>query len=197
MTSLADARKAVECGADAVGFIFYRKSPRYIEPEAAGVISRDLPFHVLRFAVTVNATPEERAQIEEAVAPDRWQFHGDESPDDCAAMAPRRVVKAVGLPLPDGSPGPHDFPVSGILLDRRSACYGGTGEVIDWQDAAAWCRSSRVPTILSGGLTPENVSEAIAIVQPDGIDVCSGVEQEKGVKDHQRLREFIAACRQH
>lgn len=193
MTQQRDADYALELGVDALGFIFYPKSPRHISIADAARIAQNLPPFVTRVAVTVNATDEEMEQIRQAGCFDCIQLHGDETPARCQELAPQRLVKAVGLPLKDESI-LGSYPVQGLLLDKASVKRGGTGETIDWNAAAKLRESLGLPIILSGGLNPENVQKAVEIVQPYGIDVCSGIECEPGKKDHQKMKEFIQQC---
>lgn len=197
MTNLEDARAACELGADAVGFIFYPKSPRYISPAEAAEISAGLPSEVLRFAVTVNMSVEEVEKVEEIFRPDRWQLHGHESAEHCQSLQPRALIKAFGLPMETDPDLLRDYPVEGFLLDKASPRYGGTGETIDWPEAAALVRGQQRPVLLSGGLNPDNVVQAIKIVEPYGVDVCSGVESSPGKKDHRKMKEFIELCKRH
>ena len=193
ITRLQDAELALELGVDALGFIFYPKSPRYIEVSAAAEIASALPPFVTRVAVTVNATDTEIAKLNDSGCFDCIQLHGDESVERCQALAPRKLIKAVGVPLASET-NLGDFPVSAVLLDKASVRRGGTGETIDWNQAASIRESLKTPVILSGGLNQENVRKAVEIVQPYGIDVCSGIEKEPGVKDHQKMKEFIQQC---
>ncbi|MEO0452809.1 MAG: phosphoribosylanthranilate isomerase [Verrucomicrobiota bacterium] len=201
MTNLEDAQAAADFGANAVGFIFYPKSPRYLSLEAACDISRQLPQGVLTFSVTVNASDEEIRQIDRELKPDRFQLHGHESVEAVHALKvnEEQLIKAVGIPYPDDFPALNEFPVGAFLLDKASSKYGGTGEVIDWKVAQSLnhaLASYSKPIILSGGLTPDNVVQAIEIVQPYGVDVCSGVESRPGRKDHKKMRDWIQRCQQ-
>ncbi len=194
MTNVEDALLATELGADAVGFILYSKSPRYIQAAEAAKIAKCLPEHVLKFCVTVGACLEEVAEIEKVWCPDVWQLHGQESPELVAAMAPRRCVKALGLPW-SAVYEPASYAVDMFLLDKASAAYGGTGEIFDWNLALDLKKVLNRSIILSGGLRPNNVVEALRKVQPYGVDVCSGVEASAGKKDVGKLKEFINLCR--
>ncbi len=194
ITQLEDALYAVELGVDALGFIFYPKSPRFVDLAAATHIAAQLPPFVTRVAVTVNASDEEVKALRESQAFDVIQLHGDETPQRCRELAPARLMKAVGVPLAENIQ-LADYPVNAVLLDKASVKRGGTGEVIDWDLAAEIRRSLNLPVVLSGGLNPENVQKAVEIVQPYGIDVCSGIERAPGKKDHQKMQEFIKQCR--
>jgi len=197
ITSAADAAAAAEAGADALGFILYPKSKRCVAPEKIRALVENLPPYVQRVAVTVNAGPEEIAAMEKLAAFDVWQLHGDETPEAVRALRPRRLVKALHLPLSAAQPPAEAYAVDALLLDTPSPEYGGTGKTFDWKLAAEFRARASKPVILSGGLTPENVAEAIRVVQPYAVDVSSGVEAGgvAGKKDHAKLRDFIQACK--
>jgi phosphoribosylanthranilate isomerase len=195
ITNLTDARAAVAEGAGALGFNFYRRSPRFVEPAAAREIIEQLPREVLCVGVFVN---EERAAVERVVAESgvaAAQLHGDESPTYCGSLAGVRLIKALRVGddfVPEQA---LEYRVEAILLDSFSAsARGGTGRVFDWSLA----RRTRelVPRLfLAGGLTPENVGRAIKTVEPYAVDVCSGIEREPGRKSLERMKEFFAAAR--
>jgi len=187
ITNLEDARAAVELGADALGFNFYRKSPRYIEPERARVLIEGLPPLVATVGVFVDELrPEQVVKIARATGLGTVQWHGSESPDYTRQIRPLPVFKAFGV-------GPRleldrisAFPVQAFLLDTAGgALPGGTGKALDWDLTLAAKRLGSV--ILAGGLTPDNVYEAICQGRPYGIDVCSGIEREPGRKDHRKM----------
>jgi phosphoribosylanthranilate isomerase len=196
ITNLDDARAAVEAGADALGFNFYPRSPRYIEPEEARAIIERLPPFVVPVGVFVNADLDGIAHVVAHARLAVVQLHGDEPPAFCEQVATRwRVIKAVRVG-PDFRP--QDLvgsPAHAILLDV--ACpgiYGGTGKSFDW--AIAQRAAHYAPTlILAGGLSPENVAEAIRCVRPYAVDVCTGVEVSPGKKDPERMRAFVAAAK--
>jgi phosphoribosylanthranilate isomerase len=195
ITNLDDARAAIEAGADALGFILYEKSKRFIPIERALEIVEALPPFVTTVAVTVDAVREftnlaYRKQLKQFNVA---QLHGHESPAHCRAVAKYLpVIKA--LPA-DTRENPSDFPVSTFLLDTPSPEHGGTGRTFDWDLAVAFKKRTAKPVILSGGLNPENVAEAIRVVQPYAVDVSSGVESAPGRKDHAKLRDFIRQCK--
>jgi phosphoribosylanthranilate isomerase len=197
ITNREDAEAAVAAGADALGFILYEKSKRFIPIERAIEIVEALPPFVQTVAVTVNATKEFtnlgwRKQLKNfGVA----QLHGQETPIH---------VKAVGKYLPvikvfpadqAAAMTPESYWVSAFLLDTPSKEHGGTGHVFDWNLAVEFKKRITKPLILSGGLNPENVAKAIETVQPYAVDVSSGVEASPGRKDHARLRDFIQICK--
>lgn len=196
ITNLADALAAIEAGADALGFNFYRRSPRYVEPERARQIIARLPQFVLSVGVFVNEeTPGavERAAGEAGVA--AVQLHGDESPEFCASLAGLRVIKALRVGEEFAPAEAARYHAEAILLDSFSAkARGGTGVTFDWSLA---CRTRElVPRLyLAGGLTLENVAAAVAAVRPFAVDVCSGVESHPGRKDFARLKSFVVAAR--
>jgi phosphoribosylanthranilate isomerase len=196
ITNQADALAACAAGADALGFNFYPRSPRYIEPDAAHEIIARLPSSVLTVGVFVNAgAPEELARLATRAGVAAVQLHGDETPAYCAALAEWQVIKALRVG-PEFTPEQATcYPAHAILLDAYSAhAHGGTGQVFDWAHA----RRTRelVPRLfLAGGLTPENVVAAVAAVEPYAIDVCSGVESMPGRKDLAKLRAFMEAAR--
>ena len=193
VTNLPDALAAVEAGAGALGFNFYARSPRYVEPAAARRIIAHLPPGVLTVGVFVNEDePAHVAHRAAAAGVAAVQLHGDESPTYCAALT-LPVIKALRVG-PDFVPEQAmHYGAHAILLDAHSPqAFGGTGRVFDWSHA----RRTRelVPRLfLAGGLTPENVGAAIAAVEPFAVDVCSGIEAAPGRKDLDKLRAFLAA----
>ena len=189
ITRLADAVAAVDAGADAVGFIFHRGSPRYIRPEDAGAIAAALPPFVSTVGVFVDVEHSEASGTMRVAGLDVAQFHGDEDASYCS-MFPR-VIKALRVKGPEVLERLSEYScVSAFLLDAYSPdAHGGTGEVFDWLIAAKATATHRV--ILAGGLTPDNIAEAVQRVRPYAVDVSSGVETAPGLKDHALVREFI------
>jgi len=194
ITNLADAQAAVEAGADALGFIFYQKSPRCMTLPAAAKISKRLPPFVLRVGVFVNAAEELITRAIGECGLGLLQFHGDETPEFCLrfglmSMKAFRIRDAESLKeLPK-------YPTEAWLLDAYSAeNLGGTGEKFNW-DLAVEAQKFGKPVFLAGGLTPENVAAAMHQVRPFGVDVSSGVETSPGKKDHAKVRAFIANVR--
>ncbi|PTY00923.1 phosphoribosylanthranilate isomerase [Verrucomicrobia bacterium LW23] len=196
ITRPEDAAVAVESGADAVGFILYPRSPRYVDPQRAWAIARELPPFVTRVAVCVNLSICDIIRIERVAPFDAWQLHGDEEPDVAQALLPRRIIKVFRLGEGD-APDVAEWQgnSSAFLLDTPGPGYGGTGRTFDWQSAADFRATSPRPVILSGGLGPHNAAEAIRTVQPYAVDVSSGVEEVPGRKDHAKVRDFVAACK--
>jgi len=191
ITDLADALLAVQCGADAVGFIFYNKSPRFVSTRRVKEIVSALPPFVNRVGVFVNESADRVNRAADACRLDYVQLHGDESPAYCKKMN-RKVIKAVRLKDSRSLAGLRAYRVSGFLLDAYSeAGQGGTGQPCDWtlaRDAKKYG-----PVILAGGLNPGNVVDAILRVRPYGIDVCSGVEKSPGKKSPAKIRAFFHA----
>ena len=192
ITRPEDADLAARLGAAWVGFIFWPRSPRFVEPAAAAAILGGLPPHVGGVGVFVDQPVDEVNAVADEVGLAAVQLHGQESPATCRACR-RRVVKAVRLPG-DGAGDDPDAVWSGatILVDAFDPVrMGGTGRRVDWTRAARLARRRRL--MLSGGLRAENVADAVRQVAPYGLDVSSGVESEPGVKDPHRLRAFFAA----
>jgi phosphoribosylanthranilate isomerase len=201
VTNPADAELAAGLGAWAIGMIFYADSPRRCSPAHAQQIAAALRRRVALCGVYVNATLEEIEGGCEELGLDLVQLHGDEGPAFCAEVARRtgaRVIKAVQVEGPGDVRDVERFHVDFHLLDARShrpgraTARGGTGETFDWDLLSA--RHSRVPLILSGGLTAGNVADAVAVVRPYAVDVASGVESAPGRKDPDKLRAFFAAA---
>lgn len=191
---MEDALAAVEAGADAIGFVFYAKSPRAVTFQQARSIIEALPPFVTTVGLFVNASRCELGEILDAVPLDLLQFHGDEAAAECEGWH-RPYIKALRVKAGDDIAAACDaFPgASGILLDAYvEGVPGGTGEVFDWSLIP---QGLSKPIILAGGLTPDNVAEAIARVRPYAVDVSGGVEASKGIKDHAKIQAFIKAVR--
>ena len=193
ITNSDDAFRAVELGADALGFIFYKGSKRYIDPRDAHRIISSLPPFISSVGVFVNQTVPEIKGAVETSGVDTVQLHGDETPEFCA-MLPYKLIKAVRVKDTVNSDQVELYPVRAILFDKHTdEMYGGTGTSFDWGVLKGINISKKV--ILSGGLTPENVSRAIEIVKPYGVDVSTGVEDSPGKKNHMKMRKFIEAVK--
>jgi phosphoribosylanthranilate isomerase len=194
ITCLADAHAAVNAGADALGFMFYDRSKRYITPEAVAKITADLPPFVFRVGVFVDPAAEEVAKIAHLCGLTALQFHGSESPEFCANLA-LPVIKAFRM---CDKMALHELPkyrTSAWLLDSAvPGQFGGTGEKFDWRLARDAAKLGR-PVILAGGLTPENVGDAVREARPYGVDVSSGVESAPGKKDRAKINAFIRGAR--
>lgn len=190
ITNLDDALAAVEAGADALGFVFYAKSPRAVEPKGAAEIISRLPPFVVPVGVFVNEEVNVVRRILDECHIPLAQLHGDESPAYSVELG-RPVIKAIRVRDRRDLDGMAAYQVAGFLLDAFvDGMPGGTGRTIDWELAAQAQMLS--PIILAGGLTPGNVAEAVKQARPYGVDVTSGVEASPGMKDHAKVRAFIA-----
>jgi phosphoribosylanthranilate isomerase len=188
ITNAEDASAAVEYGADALGFVFYPKSPRSVTPEIARSIINTLPPFVTTVGVFVNETAETINRIKAETGITMVQLHGDESPAFCLQWP--HVIKAFRVAALSDLEAFEHYTASAFLLDTYSpAKYGGTGQVFNWEIAVEAKRYGSI--ILAGGLTADNVAKAVAKVRPYAIDVSSGVERAKGKKDLVKLRLFI------
>jgi phosphoribosylanthranilate isomerase len=190
VTSLEDALAAIDCGAEYLGFNFYPKSPRYIAPQSASAIIRRLPDDIIRVGVFVNESrPEDVVEILRMSGAQIAQLHGDESPAYCASVGAERVIKALRVGDDFEARRVLDYPASAILLDAFDAMlYGGTGRTADWAIAREAAKLRKI--FLAGGLSPENIVEAIRAVEPFAVDVNSGVERAPGRKDASKLRKL-------
>jgi len=187
---------AAEAGADMLGFNFYPKSSRYIEPEDAAKISRALPSGVTRVGVFVNEPVERVRSIAEACGFDTVQLHGDYTQEDIAGLTPLRVILALGVSSASDLDKLEGVEADFILLDAAvKGMYGGTGRSFDWRLAAEARKHTAVPIILAGGLKAANVRQAIRQASPNGVDVAGGVESAPGVKDISMIEKFIAAVK--
>lgn len=194
LTRESDLDAAVEAGADAVGFNFYSRSPRCIEIERAAELARRLPPFVTPMGLFVNAPRAEIDRAVQAVPHLVLQFHGDETPDDCRAPGRpflRAARMAEGFDLLDFATLYPD--ACGLLLDAHVEGYGGGGKVFDWSVIPS---GVPLPVVLSGGLHAGNVTEGILRVRPWAVDVSSGVERAKGIKDADAIRRFCDAVRE-
>lgn len=192
ITRVEDALAAVEAGADAIGLVFYAKSPRVVDIEQAKVIVAALPPFVTSVGLFVDMPRETLQALLREVPLDLLQFHGDESPADCEGFA-RPYIKALRVRA-DQDVARMMAPYSGacgILLDTFvEGVPGGTGAAFDWSLVP---REAGKPIILAGGLTPDNVAQAIAQVRPYAVDVSGGVEAAKGIKDAGKVKAFLQA----
>jgi phosphoribosylanthranilate isomerase len=192
VTRLTDALHACRHGATALGFVFWPRSPRYLAPERAAEIIRELPGNVTRVGVFVNQPIDEIARIAAAAGITAIQLHGDEPPAYAAALG-WPVWRAVSLATVNGTLTAWPDETT-ILLDAHDPIRrGGTGQPIDWDAAADVAGRRRV--VLAGGLTPANVERAIAAVRPYGVDVSSGVEEAPGVKNFEKVAQFLERAR--
>jgi phosphoribosylanthranilate isomerase len=195
ITRSEDAELAVELGAWGLGFILWRRSPRAADPAIAAGIALALRRRVELVGVFVNASLDDIAHAAEALHLSHVQLHGDEGPAFCAEAGRRtgaKVIKAIRVASPSDFQDLERFHTDFHLLDTAArGRYGGTGETWDW--ALASKRARKVPAILSGGLTAENVAAGVGAVDPYAVDVASGVEATPGVKDPEKLAAFMAA----
>jgi indole-3-glycerol phosphate synthase / phosphoribosylanthranilate isomerase len=186
ITNLEDALAAVDAGADALGFNFYQRSPRYIAPHQAREIIEQLPASIMKVGVFVNEEPDTVLRIADEVGLTAIQLHGDESPEYCQNLAGRYMIKALGA---TANLDLNGYNVDAIMFDTKDELlHGGTGRMFDWSLAQ---RSIKPELFLAGGLSPENVAEAIRTVRPYAVDACSSLEESPGKKNHQRLRAFV------
>ena len=194
ITNSADAQAAVAAGADALGFIFYEKSPRYVPLAQAASISRQLPPYVMRVGVFVNAPEDSVFSSIRQCGLSLLQFHGDETPAFCAQFG-LMSMKAFRIHGRETLAEIPKYVTDAYLLDAfSSTTLGGTGEKFNW-DLAVEAQKFGKPVFLAGGLNADNVVGAILKVHPFGVDVSSGVERAPGIKDHDKIRAFVAAAR--
>jgi phosphoribosylanthranilate isomerase len=192
VTSAGDLAGILAAGPDAVGFMFWPGSRRFVRPEAVGAWALDVPGDVKKVGVFVDAAPGEAARAAEAAALDVLQLHGNEDPE---------AFRAIGLPIWKAIHLDRAAPAAGArvdawLADRYSAeSPGGTGRRPDWERVRVFAREASAPVILAGGLTPDSVAEAIRTVRPAGVDVSSGVEQAPGRKEIEKVKAFIENAR--
>jgi len=202
LTREADLAAAVEAGADAVGFVFYPGSKRCLDLSRAARLRRAVPAFVDVAALVVNAAPTNVRAILDEVGPDLLQFHGDESAPDCAQYGARYLrAFRVGAPGLDDAQALASYcaaygDAAGWLFDSYSAGYGGSGLAFDRNLlAAVQADGAARPLILSGGLKPDTVEQAVRAVRPWAVDVSSGVEECPGIKSAERIRAFVQAVR--
>ncbi|MBI1811201.1 MAG: phosphoribosylanthranilate isomerase [Nitrospirae bacterium] len=190
ITNLDDAMAAADFGADALGFVFFKKSPRYISPANAKKIIKKLPPFISTVGVFVNEDKNTIEKVALQTGINIIQLHGDEHPKACNLSKP--AIKAIRVKSIDNLEiiSKYRDKVSAFLLDTYTPeIFGGTGQIFNWDIAAEAKKFGRV--ILAGGLTPENIEKAVRLVHPYAVDVSSGVEAEKGKKDHLKMKLFI------
>ncbi len=194
ITNLADALAAVEAGADVLGLNFYEQSPRHVPVRAAAELSKGLPPFVMRAGIFVNPDEELVTRAIGECGLSLLQFHGDERPEFCAQFG-LMSIKAFRIRDAESLQAIPEFHTDAYLLDAYSPeARGGTGGKFNW-DLAVAAQKFGKPIFLAGGLTPDNVTEAVRQVRPFGVDVASGVESAPGKKDHAKVRAFVAAVR--
>jgi len=192
ITNLEDAKVAAEAGADALGFVFYKKSPRYIKPEKAGAIIKQLPERLRKVGVFVNAQEKTIKDIAKWSRLDILQFHGDESPEFCHKFKGYKVIKAFRIKDKTDLAKILKYKTFAYLFDTFvKSKVGGTGKIFDWKIIKRIMDKINRPVFLSGGLTKDNVKEAIKTLRPAWVDVSSSVEIKPGKKDHKKVKEFI------
>ena len=200
ITKPDDACLVAEAGADAIGLNFYAKSKRYVAREIAKEIAAELPASVAKVGVFVNASAGEIRELASEVPLDYVQLHGDEPTEMIAELAPLQVIRALRIRDSSLEPVQSFLDASGltpnlkaILLDAYSSSeYGGTGQSLDWEALADSRELFRdLAIVLAGGLTPDNVAQAIRLAQPFAVDTASGVESSPGVKDAQKVKAFV------
>jgi phosphoribosylanthranilate isomerase len=196
ITNVHDALAAVAAGADALGFNFYKPSPRYVTPQTAREIVAKLPVSVLTVGVFVNEESQSVRNIANEANVAALQLHGDESPEYCRELGKDRyVIKTFAVANDFDVQRIRLYRVEAIMLDtKHNSLRGGTGRVFDWSVAKEV--NDFVPKLfLAGGLSPENIEEAVATVRPYAIDACSALEDEPGRKNHERMRAFVEIAR--
>ncbi len=194
ITNSDDALAAAEAGADALGLMFYEPSPRHVSIETAAGIARALPLSVIKVGVFVNAPEETVLRAIAECGLNILQFHGDETPEYCQ-LFPVMTIKAFRIRDAESLKPLADYETDAWLLDAFVADKpGGTGERFNW-DLAVQAQKLGRPIFLAGGLTVDNVTEAVSQVHPYGVDVSSGVEASPGRKDHQKMRAFVQAAK--
>jgi phosphoribosylanthranilate isomerase len=195
ITSAADALAAMQAGADAIGLMFYEGSPRHVTIEAAAEIARQLPPFAIKVGVFVNAPEELVLRAITECGLNLAQFHGEETPDYCARF-PVMTIKAVRVRDAESLKPLADYHTDAFLLDAYAPDkLGGTGASFNW-DLAIEAQKLGKPIFLAGGLTPENVAEAVRRVRPYAVDVSSGVESSPGKKDPQKVAAFVRAAKE-
>jgi len=195
ITRLEDATAAADLGARALGFNFYKKSKRYIQPEKAAEIIDQMPGHILKTGLFVNSPEDEIKKIDSKLDLDLLQFHGDETPELCRKWGDK-VIRAFRLKTEDQLNEIEKYEFARMIIIDASIGrqYGGTGELSNW-NLAIKAKKYGVPLLLAGGLNPANVGEAIQKVKPFGVDVAGGVESSPGIKDREKIRAFMHSVR--
>ncbi len=191
ITNLEDALASLFCGADAIGFVFYDKSPRCISPRDAANISRILPKKIKRVGVFVNEEVAKVKKIAKLCNLDMLQFHGQESPEYCKEFKGCRVIKAFRINHKEDLAGISKYKTFAYLFDSFSRTkLGGTGKKFNWK-ILAQAVTIKPNVFLSGGLTAGNVKKAIKLLKPDWVDASSSLESRPGKKDHKKIKKFI------
>jgi len=195
ITNLKDALKISKLRPDALGFVFYKKSPRYIAPDEAKEIIHHTPSVIKKVGVFVNAKGKDIKNIAQDLKLDMLQFHGDESPKFCARFKHYKIIKAFRIKEEKSLKDLKHYSVWGFLLDSYNKnLFGGSGKTFRWQ----MVRKTKLPgknLFLSGGLDVKNIGRAIKLIKPNWVDVSSSVESSPGKKDYQKVKNFIEVVR--
>lgn len=195
ITNIEDAQASIKSGCDALGFVFYKKSPRYISPGKAKDIIAQLPKSIIKVGVFVNSNEQTIKHIAKTCGLDILQFHGDESPGFCSRFKDYKVIKAFRVGDGFGLENILKYSPFAFLFDTYSESeMGGTGKRFNWK-MIRHVGGIKRPIFLSGGLTEKNVREAIDSVKPDWVDVSSSVEAAPGKKNHKKVEDFIRAAK--
>lgn len=195
ITNLEDAIASVGAGCNALGFVFYKKSPRYIIPQQAKRIIRLIPSSITKIGVFVNAKKKTIDNIARMCKLDILQFHGYESPEFCKKFKGYKIIKAVRIKNKNSLNGLSKYPVWGFMFDSYNKnLFGGTGNKFDW-NIIKNIKLKKRNIFLSGGLDAKNVKEAIRLIKPNWVDVSSSVELKPGKKDYKKVKKFIETVR--
>ena len=194
ITNSHDADAAVRIGADALGFVFYQKSPRYVDVDTARKICKTIPGNIMKIGVFVNENRDRLESIYEEGFLDYFQLHGDEDPEYCKNVK-GKIIKSFRIKSDFDSSLLRIFGKCAMFLfdTKTDNKFGGSGNTFDWKLLRALPRTH--PIILAGGLTEKNVGRAIETLRPDMVDVSSSVESSPGIKDHKKVLRFINSCR--
>lgn len=196
ITNLEDAFASIAAGCDALGFVFYKKSPRYITPSKAKEIIKILPRDILKIGVFVNEKEKEVKRVTKLCGLDLLQFHGEESPQFCSRFGNFKIIKAFRVGEGRDLSNVSEYKTFAYLFDTFSKSkIGGTGKEFDWKLVRHFANMKR-PVFLSGGLNKKNVLKAIQTVRPQWVDVCTCVEARPGKKDYKKIRDFIRQVKQ-
>ncbi len=191
ITNLEDAVSSIEAGTDALGFVFYKKSPRYITPEEASRIIKELPAHIIKIGVFANAKEKVIRRIAKFCSLDILQFHGNESAEFCRRFGGYKIIKVIRIKDRIDLKNMLKYKPFAYLFDTYTKLkLGGSGKNFNWKLVSPLARVGR-PIFLSGGLTAKNVKEAIKAACPDWVDVSSSVEITPGKKDREKVKDFI------
>jgi phosphoribosylanthranilate isomerase len=192
ITNLKDALCAVQAGCEALGFVFFKKSPRYIAPIQASRIIKKLPPRTIKIGVFVNARPDYIRKAARLCKLDMLQFHGDESPEFCAGFRRYKIIKSFRVKDGIDLLGVKKYKTFAYLFDSLSpGKFGGTAKTFDWDLLTKYRGVITRPVFLAGGLDQGNVAKAIKAVRPEWVDTCSGVETKPGIKNHAKVSRFI------